>query len=492
MTAAVSDLDLVWLFSFDLGGPCRPEAVARRLAQQGLALDMLRFDEKGLPSFASLTEKKPEDKATGTPDPLEAPRARMLEIMGSEDLGLFYEEYRRSHSYVRLRLVGFNATFPALESRIPTPIHGEVYALIHQTGFATMSFWLPIRQSSLNLADLISLEQSREMMLDVAIWRGLAEHYAKVSVSMSKILKDRLDKSSPRVSVVTNVETLRNMYAFLIVTQGLIGEVSSIEELERKLRYYPISAYPVMMIRNIGGNNLEKFVNDHKFELHGILTKEEHWDWVNGKCVDEALHDNLAWRPDWAVYINSGASLLMTSPSAIHRPLRALPRLQVTEPRIELQYRAMDLDVVNIVEMLQLQNIMLRTYDHVIGKGLSSSLSELTDTKKRIAQGLDEYHNIRIWPHKTAQKGVEFGQQIMGIDRIYAVVEEKFKLLEGALRTQYDVRLNRLMVAFTVLFGASQVGQLVAVLGWSRELCLITFTLISVAGLLIAHLTKTL
>jgi len=182
----------------------------------------------------------------------------------------------------------------------------------------------------------------------------------------------------------------------------------------------------------------------------------------------------------------------MTSPSAIHRPLKALPQLQVTEPRIELQYRAMDLDVVNIVEMLQLQNIMLRTYDHVLGKGLSSSLSELTNTKKRIAQGLDEYHNVRIWPHKTAQKWVEFGQQIMGIDRIYTVVEEKFKLLEGALRTQYDVRLNRLVVALTVLFGASQVGQFVAALGWSRELCLFTFASISVLGLLIALLTKTL
>jgi len=80
----------------------------------------------------------------------------------------------------------------------------------------------------------------------------------------------------------------------------------------------------------------------------------------------------------------------------------------------------------------------------------------------------------------------------MGIGRIYAVVETKFKLLEGALRTQYDIRLNRPMVALTVLFGASQVGQFVAALGWSRELCLFTFASISVLGLLIALLTKTL
>jgi hypothetical protein len=491
MEVVVPDLDLVWVFSFDLGGPCNPEEVARRLSRAGLALDMLRFDEKGLSSVVSLTEDIHEDKASGASDPLDAPRARMLEIMGSEDVHLFYEEYRRSHSYVRLKLRGFEATFQELQSKIPRPIHGEAYALIHETGFATMCFWLPIRQSSLTLTDLISLEQATEPMLHAAIWRGLAERYAKVSVSMSKTLRDRLDRSSPHVSVVTSLVTLRNLYAFLIVTQGLIGEVSSIEELERKLRYHQMSAYPVMMIRNVGDDNLERFVADHKFELHGILTKEKCWDWVSGKWVDEALRNNLAWRPDWAVYINAGASLLMTLPSAINRPLRAIPQSQ-DGSHIELQYRAMDLDVVNIVEVLQLQYIMLRTYDHVLGKGLSSSLSELTKTKKRIAQGLDEYHNVRIWPHKTAQEWAEHGQQIMGINRTYAVVKEKFKLLEGALRTQYDIRLNRLIVALTVLFGASQVGQFVAVLGWSRELCLFAFTSISVVGLLFARLTKAL
>jgi len=128
----------------------------------------------------------------------------------------------------------------------------------------------------------------------------------------------------------------------------------------------------------------------------------------------------------------------------------------------------------------------------MLGKGLSSSLSELTNIKKRIAQGLDEYHNIRIWPHETAQEWVEYGQQIMGIDRTYAVVKEKFKLLEGALRTQYDIRLNRLIVALTILFGASQVGQFVAALGWSRELCVFAFASILAVGLLVARLTKSL
>ena len=252
-----------------------------------------------------------------------------------------------------------------------------------------------------------------------------------------------------------------------------------------------MSVYPVMMIRNIGDDNLEKFVNDHKFELHGILAKEKQWGWVNERWVNESLRDNLAWRPDWAVYVNSGATLLMTSPSAVHRALKALGQPQ-NESQIELQYRAMDLDVVNIVEMLQLQNIMLRAYDNMLGRGLSSSLPDLTDTKKGIAEGLDEYHNIRIWPHETARKWIESGQRIMSIDKIYDVVQEKFRLLEGTLRTQYDIRLNRLLVAFTVLFGASQVGQFLAALGWSRELCLITFTSISALGLLIARLTKTI
>ncbi|MGB9022354.1 MAG: hypothetical protein WCC94_02845 [Candidatus Bathyarchaeia archaeon] len=453
---------------------------------------MLRFDETGRPQIVTLVETAHEDGDSTGLNWDDVADMEMLEIMGSVDLTLFSEEYRRSHPYVRLKLRGFEATFSELQSKIRAPIHGEAYVLIHRTGFAIMSFWLSIRQSTLDLNDLMSLEQSEATSLRTIIWRGLAEEYAKVSLSMRKILTSDRHESSQSLSIVTNIETLSNIYAFCIVTKGLIGDISSIEELEKKLRYYPIGRYPLISIRNIGGSALEKFVNDHKFELHGILTKEKYWDWVGQKWVDYALRENLAWRSDWAVYIGYGASLLMTAPSVTERflEIKALKQPKDSDQQLELEYRGVNLDVVNIVEVLKLQEIMLRTYDYVLSVGPPRSILGLTNLKQSLTEGLEEYQNVRIWPHKTAQEWVEFGQRIMNIDKIYAVVQEKFKLLEGRLRTQYDVRLNRLVVALAVLFGSTQVGQLAAALGWSQWsslfICMATLAL----GLLAARVTR--
>lgn len=470
MSLSIPDLDLVWIFSFDLGKSCDPEQVTRHLSRAGLAIELLRFDETGRPRVTSLVKRICQDESSADVNPPSAPEIKMLEIMGFKDLGLFYEEYRRSHSYIRLKLRGFEITFPELQSRVRTPIHCEAYALIHKAGFAVMSFWMPVRGSTLDLADLVILERPDGDILRASVWRGLVEQRAKVSVPMREMLTSGENQSSQLISVVGRMEGVRNLYAFFIETIGVVRDVSSIEELEKKLRYYPIASYPVMAIRNVGGASLESFVSDHKFELHGILAKERHWDWVGREWVEDALRRNLAWRSDWAVFINHGASLLMMAPGAAEKFLKvkALENLQNADGSLELQFRAMDLDVVNIVEVLQLQQIMLRTYDYMLSVGLPSSLRGLTDLKQSLTQGLDEYHNVRIWPHKTAQEWVEFGQRVMNIDKIYDVVRTKLDLLEGKLRTQYDIRLNSVMVALIIFFGSLQVGQLVSALGWSQ------------------------
>lgn len=469
----VRELDLVWLSAFDLGKRCNPQEVAKKLLKAGIAQKAVKFNSRGQPELISLKDKEERDKASlsNTPD--------MLDLMIGGDLAHLYDEYRASGSYVRLKLRDIEIRKIIHPNGNPmriSPTKIEVYLLIHKEGFAVLSFWLFLKDLNLNTSDIILLERAN-VFFEVHLWDKLVEYNSKIR---NLHISDKAD--SPN-AVFTNIETIRNFYVSFIQSMGVLGEVSSIEEIESKLRYRYISLYPVVCIRDLGESLMKEFIRRNKLELHGILTKEEYWDWVNEEWVNRFLGRNLSWRSDWAVFIGNGAALLMLAPS-VRKRVRSISR----DP--ELQYRSFDIDVVHIVEMLLLQQVMLRTYDHMLSGGAPKNIRNLANLMKSVNEGLNEYFNVRIWTPKTAKEWVEYGQNVMDINSTYKTVKGRLELLERALRNKYDMRLNQLIIGLTLVAGDVGILQLLASIGMLDGLTLLLTLIGSGIVAILARLLK--
>lgn len=492
MATRLHDLDLVWVFSFDLGRPCDPEEVADRLVKSGVVHGKLSFDKSGRAIVAcqdALTNRTSAESSAGSSPDREMD---VLQIMGEEDSTLFYQEFLAGRRYLRLCLRGFDVSFQGFQTEIPESSKAEVYLLIHSSGFAILTIWVLLRRISLEMTDLVGVLASRDLAVICRLWPHLPEEHAKLVPAEREALTRVRSDSNGLISITTNIENIGKLYMLFVQAKGVLGEIQSIEQLNTSLRYPPAGVYPIVIMRNIGGHNLLHFIGRHRLELHGILAKERFWDWVDKRWVDDALRHNLSWRNDWAVFIGPSVSMMLLAPSVRGRFVRIWGKTPQSDlgQLLEMQYRQIDMDLVNLVEGLCLQSIMLRTYDFMLSTRSLSSTLELLDLRASLSRGLDEYYDVRVRPHLTAREWTRYGQEVMGINKLHDSVRDRFLLLESNLRARYETRVDQLLIFLTALFGATQVWQLAGFFGLPASLCVIVSLLILASVLIVARIMK--
>jgi len=445
---------IVWLCSFDLGKRVDVLEAGRRLLPSGLAEALLTYDVDGEPQIEP-REMSREDS--------------LLFRMGREDKTLLLEEYRKSGRIARLKLKGFTARVLDIDSEV------EVYLTIHRTGFAVLSFWLFVDRE-LELSDIIKIEDPSTPIQITNLWPGLLQHLEKLKIPEALALKKTNVDKVPLV-------VIRNLYIGYV--QSTVLSVGSFEELLKKLRYPYFGITPVVGIFDVNGS--EEFVQDHLKELHGIIANEEWWDWVQDYWVKRDLGRNLAYREGWHVYIGSNGALIIVSKEANNRLreilkkrllnnipiiitgfqpptgpfILMLNREKIAEEELEkvwpLQLRSLMLDLVVVLENLVLQEIMLRTFDYVLGQGLPKSIKELVDLKEEILNTLDEFLNVRIWSRATAREWTEYGKKRMGIDELYLSIRRRLGIIESRIRTEFEATINIMSILLALLMIYMQV-----------------------------------
>lgn len=264
---------------------------------------------------------------------------------------------------------------------------------------------------------------------------------------------------------------MRNIYICFVQTT-ILGKTSPCKALEKKLRYPFFGASPMVAVFNV--DQLDKFLDEHRKELFGILSGEKMWDSVREEWIGKLMERNLAWRKGWGVYIERNRALLVISEEASELlkaklpaiffalgPPNLLPRLYppyvivIDKERVAAKIMALDLAV--IMENLTLQEIMLRTYDYILGRKMPRSIRKLTALKEEISNALEEFLNVRVWNHLTATEWVEYGKRMMGIDEMYESIRRRLELVESTIRTLYDKMFNWLIFALTAVAGYLQI-----------------------------------
>jgi hypothetical protein len=433
---------VVWLCSFDLGKRVDVVEAGRRLLSSGLAEALLTYDVNGKPQI----EPQEMDR-----------RDNLLWWMKEEDKKLLQEEYRKSGRIARLKLRGLKAKVLDNDSKV------EAYLTIHRTGFAVLSFWLFVDRE-LEPSSIIKIEDPFTPIDIASLWPGLLQHLEKLKIPEVLALKETNVDRVPLVVV-------RNLYIGYV--HSTILGVSSFEELLKKLRYPYFGITPVVGILDV--DDSEKFVQEHLKELHGIIAEEEWWDWVRDTWVKHNLGRNLAYREGWHVYIGSNGALIIVSKEANNRLREILKKRILNSMHIDimlnrdknaeeelekvwtLQLRSLTLDLVIILENLVLQEIMLRTFDYLLGQGLPRSIKELVDLQEEISNTLDEFLNLRIWSRTTAREWTEYGKKRMGIDELNLSIRRRLGIIESMIRAKFEAMINITSIMLALLMAYMQV-----------------------------------
>jgi hypothetical protein len=438
---------IAWFCPFDLSREINVQEDGRKLLNSGIAEAMLSFDEEGVPRI------EPEGAQNS---------AGLLGLMGQEDVTLLQEEYRRSGRSARLKLRGFKATILGIDSEI------EVYLLIHKTGFAVLSFWLFTDKVS-NLNDIIRMEDPHERIKVREIWPPLLDRAKRCKIV--KIPEGSANKAGKDEEYAATIEVMRNIYICFVQTT-ILGKASPCKAFEKKLRYPFFGASPMVAVFNV--DQLDKFLDEHRKELFGILSGEKMWDSVREEWVGKLMERNLAWREGWGVYIERNRALLVISKEASELLKAKLPDIVIAlgPPNLlpglyppyvimidkeRVAAKIMTLDLAVIMENLMLQKIMLRTYDYILGRKMPRSIRKLTALKEEISNALEEFLNVRVWNHLTATEWVEYGKRMMGIDEMYESIRRRLELVESTIRTLYDKMFNWLIFTLTVATGFLQI-----------------------------------
>jgi hypothetical protein len=403
------DIDLVYIFPFDLGAPIKaddlrellerfserykmiegiwippeefwppPEFVYRKAKE--LRIDVEKIGIEGLMKNERL--KKEIDRANA-----------MFEAIVSAGKSVFDLEYLELGRFVRLKLTDLNVSIKDPELSYLNELKYELYLLLHSAGVAVLTAWIHLN-GNFSTDDVIKIEGKL--------------YKAKC---MIKDPSGNIVERTLRGFIVENI--MKPLHAAVLFKDEYGGYDKAFNALERgnitgdkimkKLRTPYSSAHTIMCIRrhrcNCKCETAEEAVERHLRELAGISRAHEGWRYYREDAARKRLGENLSSDVYYAMFV-APVSLFLGS-AMLDEGLKS-------EEDKELVYRKMELSLVQPAEFLLLSEKILDVYTSVCRskfeeikerrrKGETVKPSEVAEIREGLVEGLEEYNNVSLF-----------------------------------------------------------------------------------------------
>jgi len=434
---------LVWFKAFDLGKPLDAFKAGKKLRFSGLAEVMYWYDEKG-------EEQRDPSKTVTFKEPV-VPDDLYLTI----DYDLLFQEYRSNGRLVRLKLRGFKARI------LDMTVEVKVYLMIHKTGFAVLSFWLPINTAlePEKLVDIVDKTENKDIYVE-GLWRPMVDRLKKIST-----LEDYISETEENefYTTINNIATLYVYYIILTLMNKILRPFAS-----PQMRYPYRQASMAVIMSDI--DNLQEFIQNHRKDLYIFLTGSRLLQLADNEKIKEVIDRNLSWRKDLYINISSSRMIVLFSKEVIEqikndfkkeiekKPLEDKLN-QMIEEIIDLHVLKTELVPIFVWENLLLQKYMLRTYNYRLGENRPDSVRKLNKLREEISDAIEEYLNVRVWAFPYAREIVEKAKPIMSIDELYDSLRKRLDFVESIITTHYNVSINRLLILLTIITAGLQLFE---------------------------------
>jgi hypothetical protein len=454
------DLDLIYMFSFDLGGFIeKVEYLEREFSSKyGLTEGIWTpsSDEREFTlEFARRKAKELgiEDAENASAKELKANEELMKEL--NKAIAMFrliisknYEacnpEYLEQGRYVRLKLIDLNLRIEDPEFKIKDldkELRCELYLLLHNTGVAIVTAWIHL-DGDLLVDDLIEIEEKKLYEVKCTINSPLGESKEK---TLSDFIYDKI------------ITPLRNEF------EKKLGH----EKLRPLYSYYMVST--VVCIRKYRCQDecttAKDVVERHPREIYGILQGYRDWRSCQVDIIKEELKD-LSPSKDYAMFTEG----FFIGSTALYENL--------SEENQELAYREYELYLVLPLELLLLSDLILHVYSSIYQDRLKDFRkrieerklvrpSEIVSIMKDLTYGLEEYNNVLVFTKEPYRRVVEYGKKHLRLLDEADMLRSGLRELNDMARTCYDEeilgalvkliaqegKLSKIHVLSTILFG---------------------------------------
>jgi hypothetical protein len=477
------DLDLVYVFSFDLGAPVKAkdlgEWFSRSKLVEGIWIPPSEY--RPAPEFVRRKAKELEIKNAEKiseeelikneklMEEINRAHAMFLSIL-SEDCKVCDPEYLELGRYVRLKLTDLNLRIEDPEFSYLNGLRCELYLLLHDAGVGIVTVWIHLN-SYLSTDDLIKIENK----LDEA--KCIIED-SFGSTSNAKSLDEFIFQNI--IDPLRTAATFSSEYGGFDAAVNALrrGDITT-DKLKKKLRSFYRTIFSFVCIRKHrcqdGCITAEDAVERHSREIYGILMNYENWKYAQTDAIKEVIKNNLSSCVDYVIFVATEASLFIGS-------VILYERLKSAEDQ-ELEYRRTELNLVLPMEFLLLSDRILDVYISIYRsklaelrerrrRGEAMKPSEIIEIREELMYGLEEYNNVLFFVKDPHRKIMEHGKESLMLSRKVNTIISGLQELSDMVRTFYEEEilrrqegLSRMQTILTVLFGIFGVFQALEFLG---------------------------
>lgn len=472
------DLDLVYIFSFDLGAPVEAEDLKKLLewfsnSERYKIVEGIPSGVVGRPTpqfvYRKAKELEIEDAEKISIEELmkneklrkEIDRAlAMFRAILSVDFDVCSSEYLKLGRYARLKLIDLNLSIKDKELSYLNELKCELYLLLHSAGIAVLTVWIHLN-GNFSTDDVIEIERKKL-------------YKAKCTIKdPSGIAEGTLyDVGQEIITLLSAVVLFKGEYgSYDAVFDALKkGDITK-DKIEEKLRTMYTSVRIVVCIRKYRCNGkcatAEDAVENHLKEVAGISRLHKHWRYYRKNVAKKDLGKNLSLDVDCAIFVG-GVSLFLGS-TVLDEELKS-------EEDKELSYRRIELSLVQPMEFLSLSDMILEVYTSVYRSkskeikerrrgGETVRPSEVMEIREGLMDGLEEYNNVSLFIKDPERSIMEYGKRRLRLSDKVNMLKYLLEELGDVARTLYEEDISKTQTMLTVLFGAFGVFQASEVLG---------------------------
>jgi hypothetical protein len=490
----IKDVDLVFIFAFDLGDKVDAKKLGEAFAKHYPLVEVVWHPPKE-PGYTSVaiyiaakklglidgeitlrefTDRGLVDKLANDENVIEGIKRLNVLFRGMiiSDRIALDPDYLELGRYTRFKLVELEtevvepdkveADDRETQERIREMVRGfriEPYLLIHNAGIGIVTAWINLK-GNFTTDDIITLrDQLDKIKLNVKhtfgiLYASTLRRFIEVAIATplraAVLFKDRYGD-------------------FERVFEALGRDEIWTNKIMEGLRVKSTTGHVIVGVREVKCNDgcftAVNVVKNHVKEVAGILTRNRLWQDYRIDKAEEDLGRNLSSLEIFAIYLAIGASLFLGSPKLSKDIEEKAAGSPLDKDYKDAPFRLRMLSsLATPMEFLALSRKILDVYDSFFRKkrekfqerkrrGEAVNPSEYMELRSELTEALEEYRNVAFFIVDPPRSILEYGKEKHRLREWEDVLRSALEELAELARTHYEERFAKSQLVLTVVFG---------------------------------------
>jgi len=478
----IKDVDLVFIFAFDLGDKVDAKKLGEAFEQHYPLVEGVWHppEEPGYTSVAiyiaakklglidgeitlrEFTDRGLADKLANDESVIEGIKRLHVLFQGMiiSDRIALDPDYLELGRYTRFKLVELEAEVVEpdeveaddrkTQGRIREMVRGfriEPYLLIHNAGIGIVTAWINLK-GNFTTDDIITLrDQLDKIKINV-------KHTFGILYAITLRIFVEVAIATPLRAAVL----FKDRYGdFERVFEALDRDEIGTNKIMEGLRVKSTTEHVIVGVREVKCNDgcftAVNVVKNHVKEVAGILIRNRLWQDYRIDKAEEDLGRNLSSLESFAMYLTIGASLFLGSPKLSKDIEEKAAGLPLDKDYKDAPFRLRMLILTIPVEFLVLSRKILDVYDSFFrkkrekfqerkGRGEAVNPSEYMELRSELTEALEEYRNVAFFIVDPPRSILEYGKERYRLGEWEGVLRSALEELAELARTHYEESIS--------------------------------------------------